>query len=240
PGGWRRLADAAVITAAAVFLLAPLISVAATGLPRLTALPPEVWDAALRSIAMAVTSTLLSSGAALALALTIARGGARWVEAAGMLPLIASPLVLGTGLFILLRGTVTPQQMALPVTALINATMALPFALRALIPAARALEQDYGQLAASLDLQGCARLRLLVLPRLARPLGFGAGLAAALAMGDLGVITLFAGDRPTLPLMLYQLMNGYRMADAAACALLLMGLSLGLFWMFDRGGRRDA
>ncbi len=82
---------------------------------------------------MAVTSALLSSGAALALALTIARGGARWVEAAGMLPLIASPLVLGTGLFILLRGTVTPQQMALPVTALINAAMALPFALRALI-----------------------------------------------------------------------------------------------------------
>ena len=40
--------------------------------------------------------------------------------------------------------------------------------------------------------------------------------------------------------MLYQLMNGYRMADAAACALLLMGLSLGLFWMLDRGGRRDA
>ncbi|WP_408592981.1 thiamine/thiamine pyrophosphate ABC transporter permease ThiP [Paracoccus marcusii] len=240
PGGWRRLADAAVIAAAAAFLLAPLISVAATGLPRLTALPPEVWQATRRSVVMAVISALLCAGAALALALTIARGGARWVEAAGMLPLIASPLVLGTGLFILLRGTVTPQQMALPVTALINAAMALPFALRALVPAARALEQDYGQLAASLDLQGCARLRLLVLPRLARPLGFGAGLAAALAMGDLGVITLFAGDRPTLPLMLYQLMNGYRMADAAACALLLMGLSLGLFWMFDRGGRRDA
>ncbi len=46
-------------------------------------------------------------------------------------------------------------------------------------------------------------------------------------MGDLGVITLFAGDRPTLPLMLYQLMNGYRMADAAACALLLMGSAWG-------------
>ena len=56
-------------------------------------------------------------------------------------------------------------------------------------------------------------------------------------MGDLGVITLFGGDRPTLPLHLYQLMSAYRMADASACAVLLMGISLALFWVFDRGGR---
>ena len=59
----------------------------------------------------------------------------------------------------------------------------------------------------------------------------------ALAMGDLGVITLFGGDRPTLPLMLFQLMNSYRMDDASACAVLLMAISFGLFWIFDRGGR---
>jgi thiamine transport system permease protein len=189
---------------------------------------------------MAVTSALLAVTMCLMLALTIARSGARWVEVAGMLPLIASPLVLGTGLFILLRGVASPQQMALPVTVAINAAMALPFGLRALIPAARSLQDDYGQLAASLDMRGWARLRYLTLPRLARPLGFAAGLAAALAMGDLGVITLFASDQPTLPLKLYQLMNSYRMADAAGAAVLLMTLSFGLFWMFDKGGRLDA
>lgn len=56
-------------------------------------------------------------------------------------------------------------------------------------------------------------------------------------MGDLGVITLFATDQPTLPLKLYQLMNSYRMADASACAVLLMAISFALFWLFDRGGR---
>ena len=62
--------------------------------------------------------------------------------------------------------------------------------------------------------------------------------AAALAMGDLGVITLFGDSRnATLPLKLYQLMGSYRLADAAGAAVLLMGLSLGLFWAFDRGGR---
>ena len=59
-------------------------------------------------------------------------------------------------------------------------------------------------------------------------------------MGDLGVITLFASDQPTLPLKLYQLMNSYRMADASAAAVLLMTLSFALFWVFDRGGQMDA
>ncbi|RJE79430.1 thiamine/thiamine pyrophosphate ABC transporter permease ThiP [Paracoccus sp. JM45] len=240
PRGWRIWSDAAVIALAAGFLLWPLGAVLAVGVPRLPALAPDVWWAAGRSVIMAITSALLAVTMCLMLALTIARGAGRWVEAAGMLPLIASPLVLGTGLFILLRGVIGPQQMALPVTVAINAAMALPFGLRALIPAARSLQDDYGQLAASLNLTGWARLRYLTLPRLARPLGFAAGLAAALAMGDLGVITLFASDQPTLPLKLYQLMNSYRMADAAGAAVLLMTLSFALFWMFDRGGRLDA
>lgn len=237
PAGWHRGIDALSISLAALFLLWPIAAVTIRGLPRIPALPPEVWDAALRSVVMAVISALLALILCLTLALAIARGGGRWIETAGMLPLIASPLVLGTGLFILLRGWFPVQALALPVTVAINAIMALPFGLRALIPAARTLQADYGRLASSLDMRGLARLRYLILPRLARPLGFAGGLAAALAMGDLGVITLFASDQPTLPLKLYQLMNSYRMADASACAVLLMAISFALFWLFDRGGR---
>jgi thiamine transport system permease protein len=35
-------------------------------------------------------------------------------------------------------------------------------------------------------------------------------------------------------------MAAYRMADAAAAALLLVTLSVALFWVFDRGGRMNA
>ncbi|MFC3630604.1 thiamine/thiamine pyrophosphate ABC transporter permease ThiP [Paracoccus angustae] len=237
PGGWHRLGDALVITGAAGFLIGPIATVTLRGLPQIPGLPPEVWDAALRSVVMALISATLALVLSLVLALSLARGRMRWVETAGMLPLIASPLVLGTGLFIMLRPWMGPQSMALPVTVAINAVMALPFGLRALIPAARTLHGDYGRLADSLDLRGFARLRLLTLPRLARPLGFAGGLAAALAMGDLGVITLFGGDRPTLPLQMYQLMNSYRLDDASGCAVLLMAISFGLFWAFDKGGR---
>lgn len=240
PGGWHQAADVIVIFLAAAFLIVPMAGVIAQGLPRIPGLAAPVWAAAGRSVVMALISAVATMALSLMLALSVARGR-RWIEIAGMLPVVASPLVLGTGLFLILRGWVSPADLALPVTVAINAVMSLPFALRALIPAARTLDRDYGRLTASLGMTGWGRLRYLTLPRLAPPLGFAGGLSAALAMGDLGVITLFAdSERATLPLKLYQLMNSYRTGDAAAAAVLLMAISFGLFWAFDRGGRINA
>jgi len=234
--GARRIKDGAAITLAAAFLIAPLGAIALRGLPALAALPPSVWRAAATSLALAAGSTLVTLALALPLALAAPR--ARWAEAAAMLPMAASPLVLGTGLFLIARPFVSPTTLALPVTLIVNAAMTLPFALRLLLPEVRNLQADYDRLAAALNLTGLARLRLLTLPRLARPLGFAAGIAAAFSMGDLGVITLFSDGRTqTLPLALYALMGSYRMDQAAGAACLLMGLTFALFWALDRIGR---
>jgi len=73
------------------------------------------------------------------------------------------------------------------------------------------------------------------------PLGFAVGLAAALSMGDLGVVALFAAtDEATLPLQIFRLMGAYRMDAAAGAALLLALLSFGVFWICDVWGRRNA
>lgn len=236
-----RLQDAALITLAALFLLIPLALVVADGVPGLFALPDPVWRSALRSLGVALGSAALCGGMALTLALARTASGRAVFDLAGMLPLVASPLVLGTGLFLLINPIADPAALALPVTALVNAAMALPFALRGLQPALDRIEAAHGRLADSLGLTGRARLRILILPRLRGPLGFALGLAAALSMGDLGVIAIFSGPGgATLPLQVYRLMGAYRMAQAAGAALLLLGLSLGLFWVFDCGGRADA
>lgn len=241
PGGWRRPADAAVLIATAAFLLAPVAALVLRGLPGLPSLPVDVWAAAGRSATVALASALLTGGATLTLALAVARGARGWLDLAAVLPLATSGLVLGTGLFLIVQPFFAPSSVALAVTVLVNTLMALPFCYRLLLPDARALEADYGRLAASLGLAGAARLRLLTLPRLSRPLGLSTGLAAALSMGDLGVITLFA-DRggATLPLMVQRLSAAYRTESAAAASLLLIALSLGLFWAFDAMGRRHA
>ena len=239
-----RIQDGALILFAALFLLVPLAAIILSGLSALGDLPESVWRAALRSTVMAVISAAISVLGALAIAIAAARialGRGRALEALGMSALAVSPLVIGTGLFLVMRPVADPVALALPVTVAVNAVMALPFALRSLAPAARAVEADYGRLADSLGMTGAARLRLLTLPRLRAPIGFAAGLSAALAMGDLGVVTLFADpERGTLPLALYQLMGAYRMDAAAGAAVLLLALSLALFWLFDRGGQADA
>ncbi|MFT4150311.1 MAG: ABC transporter permease subunit [Paracoccaceae bacterium] len=243
PGGWRRMADAAAILLAAGFLMVPLAAVVLRGLPGLADLPASIGWALLRSVAVALGAAALSVTAALVLALAVARGaaGRRLFEGAAMLPMAASGLVLGTGLFLIVHPFVTVERLALPVTLLVNAVMALPFVFRLLLPQARAMEADYGRLAEALDLRGPARLRWVVLPRLAAPLGFGAGIAAALSMGDLGVVALFAGERGvTLPLLVSRLTAAYRMEQAAGAALVLMAASFTLFAILDRGGRRIA
>ena len=233
--------DPVVIMLASLYLCLPLVMVIKDGLPGLPGLPQAVWVAALRSTLMALASALLASTGALTLALSVASRPSRLIEAATMLPMAASGLVLGTGLFLILRPFTTPDALAIPVTVLVNAAMALPLVFRLLLPEARALQADYGPLAEALNLQGLSRLRHVTLPRLARPLGFGTGIAAALAMGDLGVIALFAGqDSATLPLMVSRLAGAYRMDQAASAALLLVALSFTLFALFDRGGRHAA
>jgi thiamine transport system permease protein len=241
PGGWRRGTDGLVLAAATLFLVLPLAAVTLRGLPGLADLPDSVLPAAARSLAVALVSASLCTALALALALAAAAGPRPLVEAAATLPLAASGLVLGTGLFLIVQPFVAPMTVALPVTILVNTALTLPFLYRILLPEARALAEGYGRLADSLGLTGWARLRWLVLPRLARPLGFGAGIAAALSMGDLGAIALFAGERQaTLPLVIQQLTGAYRIEAAASASLILVTLSFALFWACDAGGRRAA
>ena len=243
PGGWRRGLDAALIAAAALFLLGPLAVVVARGVPGLADLPAPVWQSAGRSVLLALAVAGLTALALLALGSAAARPGrlARAVELAAMLPMAASALVLGTGLFLLLNPFIAPTALALPVTALVNTLMALPFALRLVLPAWRSAEATQGRLADALGLRGAARLRHAILPRLRRPFGMAIGLAAALAMGDLGVIALFATEgSETLPLQVWRLMGAYRTEQAEGAALLLVALSFGLFLTFDLLGRRHA
>ena len=229
------------IFSAAAFLIFPLGAIFLRGVGYIPDLPHQVIAASLTSVLIALTSTVICITMALSLALAFARRGklARSLaEGIGVLGLATSPLVVGTGLFLIIFPYAHPMTFAVPITASVNAMMALPFALRVLMPAVRDTYADYLQLRSSLNITRWVWLSWIVLPRLRRPLGFAAGLAVALSMGDLGVIALFADpDLQTLPLMLYRLMGAYQMDQAAAVAVVLVIQSLALFWIFDRGGQ---
>lgn len=243
--GLRRLApalpggvlDYPLIGLAAAFLLAPIAAAVWQGMGGLAHLPDAVWPALLRSVLVAGAATVLAVG----MALVLAFDPRRWVELAAMLPLATSGLVLGTGLFLLLRPMVTPGAIALPLTVLTNALMALPFLYRIFAPQARRLVLTQGRLIAALDLTRGTTWRMILMPQMGRSIGYGAGVAAALSMGDLGVIALFADDQTaTLPLLIQRLMAAYQMQAASGVALVLIAISGGMFFALDLGGRRYA
>ncbi|MGB0959391.1 MAG: ABC transporter permease subunit [Halocynthiibacter sp.] len=237
--GWSKGLDALLIAAVSGFLILPMAAIFMRGAAEVFSLPSVVWEAALNSLVIAV----LSTGGVFLLALPIAYsagGGLRAVEPIGFFSLAVSPLVVGTGLFIVIFPMAKPQDFALPITALVNGVMVLPFVLRILVPDMRMLRDDYDRLSRALGVRRGTWLRVVAFPRLRPALGFSAGLSMAFSLGDLGIVALFADpDFATLPLMLYRLMAAYKMEAASGAAVLLLMLALLVFWLFDLWGRRN-
>lgn len=234
-----RIIDLFFISIAIIFLCLPLIMITFRGLGFLPSISFTVIFAAIRSIMVALAASTLSIIMTLYLAALSIYYSKRF-EVFGYLPIAASPLVVGTGLFMMFYKWADPTSFALPVAIIVNSMMCLPFSLRIITPAFFDLEKNFGKLATSLNMTGWSRFKLLILPRLKGPIGFSAGLSAALSMGDLGVIVLFSDPRfSTLPMEIYRLMISYRMDEAYAAAVLLLGLSVFLFWLFDKGGKTN-
>lgn len=238
-----RLGDAAVLALAVAFTGLPLVSVVLAGLKAdlfALALTPAFRQAAVTSLAIALSAALVSTLLAAALiraqaALAEKRGGmasglfSGALAGAGSLILLVSPLILGTGWFLALRPFGDVARFAPALVVLINGLMALPFVMRVLAPAFAVHRQRTLKLAASLGVYGFARLRLIDAPVLAKPFLTALSFAMALSLGDLGAVALFgSADLVTLPYLIYSRLGSYRTHDADGFALILGLVCLGL------------
>lgn len=237
-----RLWDGLIIGFATLYLALPMIAALWRGAIGMISHTPDIekmLGAMLRSLYVAGGATLITAliGITLAIAASaMTHRYARLMELPGFAILVAPPIALGAGLFVLLKDIMPIDDMALPMAALLNGLQATPFTLILLTPAFRQVRLNYGPLADQLGMKGLSRLRLVYWPVVRKPAGTALGLAAALSAGDLGVIALFgAPAAPTLPLFLYQQMGAYRMDGAFATGLVLVCFALSLFILFDRG-----
>ncbi|WP_107851787.1 thiamine/thiamine pyrophosphate ABC transporter permease [Oceanimonas marisflavi] len=249
---WRtRLTDAMVMAVAFVVFLPPLLAIVTAGLnPRL--LPAltssRLWSALGQSMSIAVGAGLLSVTLTTGLLVTsrhlrlqrnrhLLAGG---LEASGSVILVLPAVVLSTGLFILLRGVADVFALGPLLVVLVNALMAMPYALRTLQLPMERVAHRYDRLCSSLNVCGLHRLRLVEWPLLRQPLALALSLAMMLSLGDLSAIALFGSQQlQTLPWLLYQQLGSYQMTDAAATALVLLTLNLTLFLLIERvlGGK---
>ena len=249
-----RIFTLLLIAAAAIYVGMPLLSLLIDALrgPLLRTLGDAgLWQALANTLLIGISAALLSVSAGwflLRFSADLAhrghRGGARLVDLAASVVYVVPPLVIATGMFVLLAQRVDVFDWVYPIVIAINAMMGLPFVIRCLGPAMRQNHARYHRLCQSLALRGWQRFRYLEWPLLRRPLGLALAIVAVLAMGDLGAIALFGSTATaTLTLMIYQQLGAYLVAQATVTALLLLCLCLGAFVLLERGiggGRIDA
>ncbi len=243
----------AIILLSAIFVGMPLLAMLIDAFmgPIGTVLAESaLWLSAALSVGIGLAAAMFSVLAAWLILRTTSdlayinkTGIASSMELAAQVVYVMPPLVLGTGLFVLISPYFDVFNWAIPIVILINALMGLPFAIRSLGPTMRQNKMRYQRLCQSLSLSGWHRFKLIEWPMLRRPAGLAAALVAALAMGDLGVIALFGTpETTTLPLMLYHQLGAYLVDEAAVTAVFLLSSCLLVFWLLERviGGRSHA
>lgn len=246
----HKWVDIGLIVAATLFVGMPLLSmlIDALGGPVVKVIgDANLWRALASTLLIGLGAALLSVCAgwwllrySASLAYAGRRARARLIDLAGSIVYVVPPLVIGTGMFVLLSPRVDVFDWVYPIVIAINALMGLPFVIRCLGPAMRQNHARYHRLCLTLGLTGWNRFRFVEWPLLRRPLGLAIGLVAVLAMGDLGVIALFGSTQTsTLALMIYQQLGAYLVPQATVTALLLLLLCLGVFALLERliGGK---
>lgn len=243
-----KINDAFWIALGCLWVGAPIAGIVAKGLfgPVVQVLGNQaVWEATLRSLMVGFGSGMIAVSLGLLLSSTTRDIAVRWqntglanrLELTGSQALIVSPIILGTGLFVILNPFVPVFEYNLYLATLINGFIAVPFVLRLVSPVLRENVEKHDALCNSLGLGGWNKIRIVEIPLAKKEIILAFALTTAMATGDLTSVVFFsAGRDPTLALMLYQALGNYRVNDSAVMALLLIVVCLMVFVIIERLG----
>jgi thiamine transport system permease protein len=200
-----------------------------------SALLVPVTEALANSWRVAVDATLLAVVLGVLVAVVVSRSprdprerrGLAVLDALFMLPLGVSAVTLGFGFLVTLDRPPLDLRSSALLVPVAQALVALPLVVRTLAPVLRSVDPRLRQAAASL---GASPVRVVVtvdLPTLWRPLLAATGFAFAVSLGEFGATSFLARpDRPTLPVVIYQLVSrpGETSFGMALAASVVLGL----------------
>lgn len=257
-----KMLDVLLVLGLIILLVFPLLALILKGLGGdmvAVITSAKLWRAMVNSISIALASAICVTGAAMLLAewrVLLAFKATKLcqnkpyrtrtvydvmiiiMESGVMVYLILPAIVMGTAWFILLRGVSNVFVIAPFLVFMANVLMALPVAYRLLIGKWMTMRLQDERLRLAFGIRGINGFRYLTVPVMSREIGLIFGMVAAMSMGDLGVIALFASaDFETLPWLLFQQAGRYRVNEAAATALILMLTVVMLFGLGHGLGR---
>ncbi|MGD9703494.1 MAG: ABC transporter permease [Acidimicrobiia bacterium] len=179
--------------------------------------------------ALAATVIAVVVGGLAALAITAGGRSGRLLDVGLMLPLGTSAVTIGFGLLITFDSPPFDLRGSIVMIPLGHALVAIPFVVRAVLPALRAIDPGLRDAAATLG-AGPRRVLLEIdLPLAARALASGAGFAAAISLGEFGATSfLTRTGRVTTPIEIERLLSRsstFNLAQAFALSTALTALT---------------
>ena len=206
-----------------------------------TAFVPPV-DAIANSLAFAAVATVLAVvlGGLAAWGIAGRGGGAgwQWIDAGLMVPLGTSAVTVGFGFLLALGRPPLDLRDSLWLVPIAHAVVAMPFVIRLLVPALRAIEPGLREAAAVMGASPARVWREVDLPLVGRALAAAAGFAFAVSLGEFGATVFLAQvDRPTLPVAIYRFLSRPgpdQFGQAMALSTVLMLLTVVVVLIIDR------
>jgi thiamine transport system permease protein len=203
----------------------------------------EPWHAIVNSLVFASGAAVIALAVGIPAAVVVARGRSG-VDALVMLPLGASAAMLGFGFLLAFDEPPLDLRSSPMIVPVAQALVAIPFVVRALVPALRAADVRLREAAAVLGASPGRIRRELELPLLARPLAVAAGLAFAVALGEFGA-TVFVSraDWPTVPVAIFRFLGRpgeSNVGTAMALCVVLMCLVAAVALVSERSLARRA
>jgi len=190
------------------------------------------------SLLYAAVATLIAIVIGGLMALGIARTQASVWEGIWLLPLGVSAVTLGFGLLITFDSDPINWRASFVMVPIAQALVAIPFVVRSLVPALRAINPRVLEAAALLGAAPRQVFRFVQLPLIGRAALVAVGFSLAISLGEFGA-TLFVarGDRPTLPIAIYRLLGTPGEANqgqAMALAAILIAMTAAVVLLTDR------
>ena len=165
-------------------------------------------------------------------------GGWQWVDAALMIPLGTSAVTVGFGFLLAFGRSPLDLRDSLWLIPIAHAIVAMPFVIRLLVPALRALDPRLREAAAVLGAAPRQVWREVDLPVVSRALAAAAGFAFAVSLGEFGATVFLAQvDRPTLPVAIYRFLGrpgAFEFGQAMALSTILMFVTVVVVLAIDR------
>ncbi len=181
-------------------------------------------------IAFAVSLIAVAVGTALAASIERRRRSQGALELLGMLSMTVSSVIIGLGYFLISSRLYGGASLSYVLVVLAHLVIALPFALRVMLPEYRKIPPSYTHSARTLGSTPAHAFFSVELPLLKSAMVSAAIFAFAISMGEFNAtLTLSSSTIVTLPIVMYRLIGSYNYQGACALGTILIAVSAVVF-----------